>query len=349
LPSVGYFASLICGTSALLARSKQSLSFARTGAACWAIALLLALPCIARAGDSPDQRPASTAPQATIHPPENPQLLAARVLAIFEEKCAECHDEATGRPRGDFGYVLDLASVAANPDMIVRGKPEQSELYLMVEDDEMPGDEASVPPLTVEEKDIVRRWVAAGAPAELPAPPVSVTGTTQESSPEAGMLTPKPPLILARKYTTGQRILRILGQFHPPSSHFPIALLIAAFPAEAMWKLTRKPSWKATVRFCVMFGAMSAVVTAALGWCNGAFSNYVGVSAQVLTWHRWLGTGTAAWAVLTAVLSELAHKEGNPRSMRYTFRGVLAVGIVLVSVAGYLGASLVYGLKHFTW
>jgi hypothetical protein len=32
-----------------------------------------------------------------------------------------------------------------------------------------------------------------------------------------------------------------------------------------------------------------------------------------------------------------------------TFRLTLLVGIILVSVAGYLGASLIYGLHHFTW
>lgn len=346
---MGYFASVICRTSALPALRKWSAWFAKAGAACWIAAICLALATFVRADEEKTQQPGSVSSEVTIQPTENPQFLASRVLAIFEEKCAECHDEATARPRGDFGYVLDLASVAANPDMIVRGKPEQSELYLMVEDDEMPGDEASVPPLTSEEKDIVKRWVVAGAPSELPAATSVVTGTTQGVEPKPNETSTSSPTVVARKLATGQRILRILGQFHPPSSHFPIALLIAAFPAEAMWKLTRKRSWKATVRFCIMLGAVSAVVTAALGWCNGAFSSYVGASAQVLTWHRWLGTGTAVWAVGTAVLSELAHKEGNPRSLRYAFRAVLAVGIVLVSVSGYLGASLVYGLKHFSW
>lgn len=260
---------------------------------------------------------------------ESGPALAQSVHAILEAKCVECHGADLPRPDGKFGYVLDLARVAGNPEMIVRGDPQRSELYLMVFHDEMPGEDASVPPLTPEEKETVRRWIEIGAPALADAP--------------------SPTPVPLRHFTTGQRLVRALGQFHPPSSHFPIALLIAALPAEAMWKMTRKASWKATVRFCVTLGAASAVLTAALGWCGAAYSNYTGVSAPILFWHRWVGTGTAVWAVFTACLSEYAHKEGHPRRWRYVFRVVLLAGIILVSIAGYLGASLIYGIDHFKW
>lgn len=266
--------------------------------------------------------------------------LAAEVSEIFKAKCVECHGADLKRPKGRFGYVLDLARVAANPDYIVPGKPDDSELYLMIEDDEMPGDEASTPALTPEEKEIVKRWIELGAPD---------TEAVAVASAPSEQISQKAAPVPNRNFTTTQRVIRFLGQFHPPSSHFPIALLIAALPAEAMWKLTRKASWKATVRFCVMLGAASAIVTAGLGWCDAVFTNYTGASAPLLAWHRWLGTATAAWALLTAILSEFAHKEGYPRSLRYGFRLTLLGGVILVSISGYLGASLIYGLNHFTW
>lgn len=272
----------------------------------------------------------------------NASALAARVRAIFDEKCTECHGADLRRPKGKFGYVLDLARVAANPDYVVPGKPDESDLYQMIEDDEMPGDEAATPPLTPEEKRIVKRWIELGAPDEMHAA-LAVPGASPPAAKPAATPAPK------RSYTLWQRVIRFLGQFHPPSSHFPIALLIAALPAEAMWKMTRKPSWKATVRFCVMLGAASAVVTASLGWCDAVFTNYTGASAPLLEWHRWLGTATAVWAAITAVLSEFAHKEGYPRSLRYGFRLTLLGGVMLVSISGYLGASLIYGLDHFQW
>ncbi len=251
--------------------------------------------------------------------------LSAQVYSIFEAKCVECHGADLLRPKGHFGYVLDLRRVAANPKMVVPGTSAKSELYKTVFFNEMPGEGATSPPLTDEEKEIVKRWIDSGATVDIP-PPAAAD-----------------PLPL------GKRIVRLIGQFHPPSSHFPIALLIVAFPAEFIWKATRKPSWKAVVRFCVVLGAACAAATAALGWCDALFSPRAAAATEVLGWHRWLGTATALWAVATAILSEYAHREGHPRALRYCFRLSLLVGIICITATGYLGASLIYGLSHYRW
>ncbi len=250
---------------------------------------------------------------------DDPEALAGQVRAIFQAKCVECHGADLARPKGKFGYVLDLARVAANPKMVVPGDPAHSELYQMVFYNEMPGKGASAPPLTDEEKRVVRRWIEAGAPAAgLPSDP------------------PAPPLAF------WQRVIRFVGQFHPLATHFPIALLFAALPAELIRRQTRKPEWAAVVRFCVALGAAGAVVSAALGWCAAAVSPPSASSRELLAWHRWLGTATAVWAVWTAWLA------GRPRWSR-GFGWSLCAGIVMVSVAGYLGGALVFGLHHFTW
>jgi uncharacterized membrane protein/mono/diheme cytochrome c family protein len=263
----------------------------------------------------------------SIQASSTPQILASHVRAIFQARCAECHGANLARPKGKFGYILDLARVAANPKMVVPGMPAQSEIYQTVLHDEMPPPKSNRPPLTNEEKEIVKSWIEAGAPAPLPEKNTTVA----------------PPL------TLGRRILRDVGQFHPPSAHFPIALLIVALPAELLWQLTRKDNWKATVRFCVTLGALAAVFTATLGWCDAPFSSYAGASASVLLWHRWIGTVTAVWAVLVAALAEFSNGRGNPPRLCHWFRLTLVLGVVLVSVAGYLGASLIYGLNHFSW
>jgi uncharacterized membrane protein len=260
-------------------------------------------------------------------PPSPIPALASQVHAIFQARCTQCHGADLARPKGKFGYVLDLARVAANPKMVVPGNPVKSELYQTVFSNEMPPAKDNLPPLTVEEKEIVKAWIEVGAP---PGPPV--------------VSPPKPPPLTLRR-----RIVRDLGQFHPPSTHFPIALLIIALPAEFLWMLTRKDSWKATVRFCVTLGTVAAVITATLGWCDAPFSTYAGTSASVLFWHRWFGTGTAVWAVLATVLLEFSNRRGNPHRLSCYFRLTLVIGAVLVSVAGYLGASLIYGLNHFSW
>ena len=95
---------------------------------------------------------------------DEPPSLATQVHAIFQVKCVECHGSDLPRPKGKFGYVLDLSRVAANPKMIVPGKPAQPELYQMLVHNEMPDPKGDSPPLTRTEKDIVKHWIEAARP-----------------------------------------------------------------------------------------------------------------------------------------------------------------------------------------
>lgn len=260
--------------------------------------------------------------------------LAGQVREIFEAKCRDCHGPDLPRPKGKFGYVLDLKRIAENPEYVTRGAPEKSELYLMVRDDEMPGEDANVPPLTPEEKEAVRRWVELGAP-------------------EAGatVSTPAAPAVIAEQkphLPLWKRALRWIGNFHPVSAHFPVALMFVAAFAEGLAWWTRREAWMQTVRFLVILAALGGVTTASLGWVNAYFQSYTGKLGPVLQWHRWMGTGTALWCVLCAVLVIAHHcPEGSPQRQR--FRGALLLGAVLVGISGYLGSLLIYGVDHYVW
>ncbi len=260
---------------------------------------------------------------------------AAEVRDIFETKCLDCHGPELPRPKGKFGYVLDLKRVAENPKYVVRGKPEDSDLYDMVLHNDMPGEDANVPPLTDEEKETVRHWIEIGAPGELPF-------SKEKEVPAVVVENAKPPLPL------DQHALKWVGNFHPVSTHIPVALMMVAVFAEALAWATRRESWMQTVRFLVIIAALGAVPAAALGWANAAFSSYNKTPFALLWWHRWVGTGAAAWAVGCAALL-LTHecREGSPQRQR--FRGALLVGALLVSVAGFLGSALIYGLHHYAW
>ena len=263
-------------------------------------------------------------------------LLAQQVRDLFEAKCLECHGPELPRPKGKFGYVLDLKRVGDNADYIVRGQPEKSELYAMVRDDEMPGEDAKVPPLTAEEKDLVKRWVAAGAPHKLPA-------TIIKQAP-ASSLADKP----VGSMPTWKRAIRWVGRFHPVSTHFPVALMYVAVFAEGLAWWSRRESWMQTIRFLVILGALGAVAAASLGWINAGFTSYVGSSATILKYHRWLGTFTAGWTLLCAGLAMAAEcKEGTPDRQR--FRGALLVGGLLVGISGFLGSALIFGIDHYSW
>ena len=86
--------------------------------------------------------------------------LAAQVHEILKSRCADCH--ADGVNEGGFGYALSRRRLVRQPNgLVVPNSPDESRLYQQVRDNRMPqGDD----PLTKEQKETIRRWIAAGAP-----------------------------------------------------------------------------------------------------------------------------------------------------------------------------------------
>ena len=266
--------------------------------------------------------------------------LAGEVFRIFEAKCADCHGAHLPKPKGKFGYVLDLKRVAENTDYVIRGDAEKSELYQMVKKDEMPGEDADVPPLTPEEKQTLEKWVLAGAPGELPPAIVAAANNPEKNVPEAKE---------RREVTVSfvRRLMNWLGKFHPVSTHFPVALLMVAVFAEAIAWWMKRDEWMLLVRFLTVLGALSSVPTAVLGWLAD-FPTLPGSElATLYRFHQVLGTATSAWAVICATLVCIAECEEGSLARR-RFRGALLLGAFLISIVGFLGGALnAGGLDHY--
>jgi uncharacterized membrane protein len=135
-----------------------------------------------------------------------------------------------------------------------------------------------------------------------------------------------------------------LGRLHVILVHFPIALLIAAAAGEA-WSACRGRTAPApAVHFCVVLGAAGAVIAAALGWLDAWNGAGVAMPAT-LGLHRWLGTATAGWAIVTAAISARDER----RCIRSGwFRAALVLAAILVGVTGHFGGVLVFGADYFT-
>lgn len=274
---------------------------------------------------------------AAVQPASDEEKLrvTAEVYRIFEAKCADCHGSHLPKPKGKFGYVLDLTRVAKNPKFIEPGDPKESELFQMVKNNEMPGEDADVPPLTPEEKKTVERWVLIGAPGDLPS-------TLPAGHPQA--TAQKPEAVPAPFF---KHLLNWLGKFHPMTTHFPVALLLTAVLAELFAWWMRRSEWTLFVRFLVVLGALSSIPTATLGW----LANYPTVDGSQLALiyriHQILGTATALWAIVCAVLICSAEcEEGSIERKR--FRGALLLGAALVAITGFLGGTLAAGgLDHY--
>lgn len=261
---------------------------------------------------------------------------AGQVYKIFEAKCADCHGAHLAKPKGKFGYVLDLGRVGKNEKYVVPGNLADSDLYQMVAHNEMPGEDADVPPLTPDELKVVGHWVMIGAPGQLP-PGVAQAVTADVAPPAA----PKSPTM-----TFSGRFINWVGKFHPASTHFPVALLLTAVVAELLAWFFKKPEWTLLVRFLVVLGALSAIPTATLGWFAIFPTREGSPIHSVYLIHRVLGTITAVWGLLCAVLICLPGcKEGS--SARLRFRGALLLGAGLVAVTGFLGGKLTFGIDHY--
>jgi uncharacterized membrane protein len=252
------------------------------------------------------------------------------VLSVFSAKCAGCHGPNLAKPKGRFGYVLDLARVAGNPELVIPSSPQESELWEHVHRDEMPPADAPSGPLSPEQKEVIRAWIAAGAPkaasaeaSEIPAPKAENPGNLRVMS--------APSFVIP---ALGQ-----LGSLHVVVVHFPIALLIAAAVGE-LWYLGRGGRMPApAVRFCVLLGAASALAAVALGWLH-ASQGHGADMPLTLGLHRWTGTVAALWAIGTALFSEWDEHRGVRSQW---FRAWLLFGALLVATAGHLGGVLVHG------
>jgi uncharacterized membrane protein len=184
-------------------------------------------------------------------------------------------------------------------------------------------------PLPASQKEIVRAWILAGAP---PAPEGAEGAAARAGrSEEADVV---------------RRVLRGAGKFHLLLLHFPIALLVAAAAGE-LWASARgRVEPGPTVRFCVVGGAATAVVAAALGWAYAAGGSGSG-APEALAWHRWVGTAAAAWSVATAFVVEHDARRGTRN--RNLQQLMVLVGAILIGAAGHFGGSLVHGDIFSDW
>src|SRR5205823_7272465 len=122
----------------------------------------------------------------------------------------------------------------------------------------------------------------------------------------------------------------------------------AAGEARSAWgaraRAAGRPPPAPAVHFCLMLGAFAAVTTAALGWLHAWGGAGLGMPVA-LGLHRWLGTATAGWAVLTAGLSARDERRGVRSGW---FRAALLIAAVLVGATRHLGGVLVFGEEFFT-
>lgn len=253
--------------------------------------------------------------------------------ALFAVKCAICHGPDLARPKARFGYVLDLKRIAENPEMVIPGEPDQSELWELVRHGEMPQPESPGGPLSDDQKELVRTWIVAGAPA-----PMAIGSLPAPVKPERDNGDIPPSALLGRA-------LRWLGKFHLLLIHFPIALVLAATAGELWAAIRRRAVPSEAVGFCVNLAALAVVPTAFLGWIFAATGE--GADApQLLLAHRLLGTTTALILIATAASFRRDLKHG---ARTRTSRWLLCFAALVVMLTAHLGGLTAHGADFFVF
>jgi uncharacterized membrane protein len=298
------------------------------------ILLVLILPLLAEGSER-----AISYPPAQLEPLAGQKGdLVAEVRSILSAKCAACHGVRLTRPKGKFGHVDDLKRLAGDANFVVPLRPDESKLWQVIRDNEMPPKRSKAGPLSVGQKQSIRAWIEAGAKSGAEAEASVVAKPAHDAETEA--------MAKAAELPYFEHLLTWLGKFHMVVVHFPIALLIVAAIGE-LWACCcgiRLPT--PAVRFCVLCAAAGAVAATGLGWLHAAYSDYAASSSPALFLHRWTGTTAGAVALAVALLSERDARRGKRSS---SFRIVLFAGALLVAVAAHLGGTLVYGENFFNW
>lgn len=138
-------------------------------------------------------------------------------------------------------------------------------------------------------------------------------------------------------------ILQLLGRFHPLLVHFPIGLLVVALFMELSTLRGRRKGLREGTYWVVYLGTIFAVLSALFGWLLRTQEDYTG---ELVDNHQYTGIATVVLALLTTLLLRLTIK-GKLSDFR-AYRGGLTATVILLTIAGHLGASLTHGEDYLT-
>ena len=261
----------------------------------------------------------------------------AAVRDLLSAKCVGCHnpDSDSKKARREFDGMQDFERIL--DEVVLAGDLALSDLWLAVEEGEMPPEDSDIDPLTEAELELIRGWIVDGAPLPedggtsipFPGPVTSGAETPADTEPPADdepQADAEPPPFVERLEVFGARL-------HPASTHLPIGLLLAAVFARILgWRGTR-PRLRAAEGFCLLLGALGAAAASGLGWLAGGQGSH---DQDPLFWHRWIAIGTASTALLLVLVRPLL-------ASTRTYGWMLLLTGAAVCVAGYFGGELAWG------
>lgn len=132
-------------------------------------------------------------------------------------------------------------------------------------------------------------------------------------------------------------LAQFMGHLHPMLVHLPIGFLILLGILEAAALRPRLKHLTSSSRAILVATVPVTVASIFCGWLLAGNGDY---DEHLLFWHRWLGVGIGAAAVVLLIL----HRVGWFKA----YRAILAVTLVLVAVGGHFGGSLTHGSSYLS-
>ena len=250
------------------------------------------------------------------------------VAILLEERCARCHEPASGDKKAidDWPDATDLSATLMIDLMVVPGGALDSDLFLTCDDGDMPPEGEEEAPLSQDELDLLARWINDGA--SLPNP-VTLDRRRGEMAQAAAALSGEEnekaltAEIQPKSHRGAKSWLAFGGRLHITILHFPVTLLVLAGLLAF-----KKGEPGVLLRASIASAAPFACLASISGWILAS------ELSGDMELHRWLG-------VACAVLS-LGSWWATSKVWKFWRPLVFITCLVLISAA-HGGGDLVHG------
>jgi len=136
-------------------------------------------------------------------------------------------------------------------------------------------------------------------------------------------------------------LFEFLGRLHPLLLHMPIGMLAIAFLMELLGRRGPFKYLLPAVSFVLGVGMITAVVAAVSGYVLSLEGGY---NEELLFNHKWLGIGTAVFAVLIFILE----KQRESKLSQKLYIPIFTLLMILMGLTGHVGGSMTHGEDFLT-
>jgi uncharacterized membrane protein len=138
-----------------------------------------------------------------------------------------------------------------------------------------------------------------------------------------------------------------IGKLHVLLLHFPVALIIVAALADALWLRWRKPLFREAGYYCILLGALAAIPTMITGSMLIDTLKLTVSEAALGEIHETLGILTTSIVVLAAGVRLLGRNKLT-KTWAWMYGALMAGLLVLVSLTGHFGGMLAFGKDYLS-